>query len=198
MIKLTINNKVYEYETPPTLEEVALDTNVGDALAASVNQRLRELSYVVTNDAVIEFLNDHTNDGIRIYESTLRYVIAKAVHNLYPEAYVKFSKSISRSILAEIENFDQSLDENVIENISNEVKRIVDANYKISRRRISTGEAIRFYTKNNMLDKVDILKYRSEEYVNLYETNNYMNYMFGYMLPRTGLLKKFNLFLYNP
>lgn len=198
MIKINVLNKTYEYETPPTLLEIAADAKVTDSLAAKVDQRLRELSYVVTKDSDVEFLNDHTSDGILIYETTLRYVIAFAIHNLYPNANVKFSKSVSRSILGEIDNLDETLDEAVLAKINDEVKRIVEADYPIKRRRISIGEAIRFYTKNNMLDKVEVLKYRTEEYVNLYDTDGYMNYMFGYMLPNTGLLKKFNMFLYNP
>ncbi|HHW79658.1 MAG TPA: nucleoside kinase [Acholeplasmataceae bacterium] len=198
MIKLLVNKKEYSYEVPPTLEEVAKDAGNKTALAASVDQRLRELTYVITKDANVNFLDSHTNDGMRIYEATLRYVITYAVANLYPEAKVKFSKSISRSILAEVDNLPKGLNEKVLKEINDEVRRIVDSDYRIERRRISIGEAIRIYTKNNMHDKVDVLKYRSEEYVNLYETNGYMNYMFGYMLPRTGLLQKFNLFLYNP
>jgi uridine kinase len=67
-------------------------------LAATVNGRLRELSFILTKDADIEFLKFDHPDAMRIYESTLRYIVAMAVKRLYPSAKVKFNYSISRSI----------------------------------------------------------------------------------------------------
>lgn len=198
MIKVTVNKLERTYEKPTTLQEIAKDFKVEGALAASVNLRLRELTFVVSNDAEIKFLDANSADGIKIYESTLRYVIAKAVHNLYPKATIKFNYSISRTLLAVMEDLNGSLDETVFNSIKKEVDRIVKANYKINRERISIGEAKRLYTDFNMLDKVSVLNYRDEEYVNLYTTNGYKNYMFGYMLPETGLLSSYKMFLYNP
>lgn len=198
MIKVTIGNKVLNYDVPPTLQEVANDSKEKNILAADVNSRLRELSYVLSEDAEVKLLGYENSDAIKIYETTLRYVIAMAIHNLYPEAKVKFSYSVSRTILAEIENYDGTLDDALLNEINKEINRIIKANLKIERRRISVGEATRLYTKLNMLDKVEVLKYREEEYVNLYECDGYYNYMFGYMLPETGLLTDFKTFLYSP
>ncbi|VEU80859.1 nucleoside kinase [Haploplasma axanthum] len=198
MINVTVNEKKFEYSVPPTLEEVAKDAKLNNVLAANVNSRLRELNYVLSDDADVKFLGYDSSDAVRIYETTLRYVIAKAVHNLYPKSEVKFSYSVSRSILAEIDGLGFPLDDDILLAIKTEVDRIIKTNYKIERRRISVGEATRLYTKFNMHDKVEILKYREEEYVNLYECDGYYNYMFGYMLPETGYLKTYNMFLYNP
>ncbi|HKL95592.1 MAG TPA: hypothetical protein VJ845_04110 [Haploplasma sp.] len=198
MIKVTINDKVLRYDVPPTLQEVANDSKATNVLAANVDSRLRELNYVLTEDSEVKLLGYESSDAIKIYETTLRFVIAKAVHNLYPKAKVKFSYSVSRTILAEIDNLDFPLDEKVLAEVNKEVERIIKANLKIERRRISKGEATRLYTKFNMLDKVEVLKYREEEYVNLYECDGYFNYMFGYMLPETGLLKDYKTFLYSP
>ena len=198
MIKVTINGDVLQYNIPPTLEEVAKDAKVNNPLAAKVNKRLRELSYVISSDANVEILSYESSDAIKIYETTLRFVIAKAVHNLYPKAKVRFNYSVSRSILAEIENLPKPLDDEILQESTLEVEKLIKMDAKIERRRVSIGEATRLYKKFNMNDKVEILKYREEEYVNLYECDGYFNYMFGYMLPSTGYLKEFNMFLYNP
>ncbi|MDY0277668.1 MAG: hypothetical protein RBQ97_06255 [Acholeplasma sp.] len=198
MIKVTVLKKIYDFEIPPTLQEVAEKAKLKKVLAANVNGRLRELSYVLSNDDEVTFLGYESGEGTRIYETTLRYVIAKAFHNLYPKASLKFSYSVSRTIFGEIEEKDFLFDEKVLNNILKEVNNIIKANHKIVRRRISLGEATRLYTKFNMPDKVEVLKYREEEYVNLYECDGYFNYMFGYMLPETGFLEEFKLFLYSP
>ena len=196
MIKVTIDKKVYEYSKPPMLQEIVADLKLENILAAKVNQRLRELTYILTSDAEIDFLHYTSSDAIRIYQTTLRFVIAKAFQKLYPDATIKFDYNVSRSILATVDNLQ--LTETVLNNIIKETQKIVDANYKIERRRIPVGQAARLYTSLGMKDKVEVLKYRTEEYVNLYECDGYFNYMFGYMLPETGLLKEFKMFLYDP
>ncbi len=52
--------------------------------------------------------------------------------------------------------------------------------------------------KKGYLDKIDVLKYRDDENVHIYECNGYVNYLYGYMVPSTGYLKKFKLLTYNP
>ncbi len=197
-MELTINQVKYNYEHPISLKDIAKKVEAKDYLAATVNGRLRELSFIMTNDAEVEFLGYMNPDAIRIYESTLRYVIAMAVKNLYPEAKLRFNYSISRSILAVMDEFKGVLDASTVESIHHEVDRLIDANLEITRKRVSIGEATKLYTELDMPEKVAILRYREEDYVNLYECENYINYMFGYMLPSTGFIKKYRLFLYHP
>ncbi|MCR3905871.1 MAG: nucleoside kinase [Tenericutes bacterium] len=197
-MKLTINEKAYNYDQPMALKDVAKELNETDVLAATVNLRLRELSYIVTKDATVEFLKYNHSDAIRIYESTLRYVIAMALKNLYPQVKIKFNYSISRSILAVLDGLDEVLNAAIVSSIDQEVKRIIDQNLTITRKRVSIGEAVNIYKDLGMEDKISILNYREEDYVNLYECSGYINYMFGYMLPSTGYLKDYKLFLYHP
>ncbi|MDX9692346.1 MAG: hypothetical protein RBT45_07800, partial [Acholeplasmataceae bacterium] len=197
-MNLKIKDKTYRFDGPVALCDVAKDVLATRPLAATVNGRLRELSFIVTKDAEVHFLSYESGDSIRIYESTLRYVIAMAVKNLYPKAKIKFNYSISRSILAVIDHLDGPMNEEVVHKIKDEVKQIISKNLEITRKRISIGEATKLYTELDMPDKVAILAYREEDYVNMYECNGYIDYMFGYMLPTTGYLNEFELFLYHP
>lgn len=197
-MKLTINKKDYIYEQPTILKKVAADLKIKEPLAATVDMRLRELNYIPTKDAEVEFLSYTNSDAIKIYESTLRYVVAMAIFRLYPKAKIRFNYSVSRSILAVFDDFDGVLNRKVLAEIEAEVKHIIKSDYLIERKRISIGEAINLYHDLDMPDKKEILKYRDEDYVNLYECDGYLNYMFGYMLPSTGYLTSFNFILYHP
>lgn len=197
-MNLTINKQRFTYDRPIELRDVAKELNVSCPLAANVDGRLRELSFILTKDSDIEFLSYNHGDAIRIYESTLRYVIAMALKNLYPKAKIKFNYSISRSILAIIDGLSEVMNEHVVRKIEVEVKSIIEKDLEITRKRVSVGEATKLYTELNMPDKVAIIAYREEEYVNMYECDGYTNYMFGYMLPSTGYLNNFKLFLYHP
>ena len=197
-MKLHIDGQLIQYDHPVQLTDVLHDLSLENKLAATVNGRLRELTYIETKDADIAFLGYEHADAIRVYESTLRYVVAMAIYRLFPEVKVKFNYSISRSILAVLDQYPGPINQLLIDKIKHEVLAIIDADFKIERKRVSVGEAAIIYAERHMQDKIAVLEYREEDYVNTYECDGYINYMFGYMLPSTGYLKTFNMFLYSP
>ena len=101
---ITINNKPYTYENGTTLEAIMKDLSI-KAYAATVNNRMRELTYEVKRDSVVQFLDLSNRDAIKVYESTLRFIILMAIRNLYPNSSVKYNYSISRSILVITKKF---------------------------------------------------------------------------------------------
>lgn len=197
-MKLIIDNHTHTFEQKMTLEAISESLNIEGVLAAKVNGRLRELSFCVYNDSEIEFLTMKDSAAIKIYESSLRYVIAMAVHQLYPHVKLRFSYSISRAILATFDNLKHLLAPHIINQIKEEVDRIIASDYKIIRHKVDIEEAMALYEDFHMDDKLDILKYRDEKTVNYYDCNGYKNYMFGYMLPSTKYLKSYKMFLYYP
>lgn len=197
-IKVSIKNQNHVLNQPTRLDELAKKYEEKEVLCALVNKRLRELSYEVKDDASIEFLGYEHADSIKIYETTLRYVIAMAVFRLFPKAKIKFNYSISRSILAIIDTFDKIFSQTELDLIEEEVKKIIAAAYPINRQTISLNEALQTYQNFNMDDKVSVLQYRDEDSVNYYACDGYINYMFGYMLPNTSYLKHFKLLPYYP
>jgi len=159
-MRINIGGTHYTYDRPVVLKDIATELKVIDVLAATVNGRLRELSFILTKDADVNFLKYDNGDAIRIYESTLRYVIAMAIKNLYPNAKVKFNYSISRSILAVLDHFEGAVDAKLVDKIKNEVNALIKKDLLIERKRVSVGEATKLYTELDMPDKVSILEYR--------------------------------------
>ena len=64
-----------------------------------VNGRVRELTYPLMFNAEVEYLNLSNSEAGKVYEASLRYVIAMAFKNIYPHASIRFSYNVSRSIL---------------------------------------------------------------------------------------------------
>lgn len=197
MINVKIEGKKYTYKKSTTLEEIKDSLKI-NAYAALVNNRLRELTYKLKYDAEVVFLDLTHKDVSRIYEASLRFVILMAIENLYPEASVQFNYSISRSILAVVQNLEAGVTQVILDKITNEVLRLVNLDLPIKRLKIPIEVAIKNYKELGYHDKLDILKYREESYVNNYICDNYQNYMFSYMVPSTGYLKNFKLKLYHP
>lgn len=192
-----LNNQKFVSSEKLTLEEIMKSTGK-KYYVAKVNNRLRELGYYVNYDCKIEFLGLESFEAAKVYETSLRYLIIMALENLYPNVKVKFYQSVSRSISCELENIDVIIDDIFLKNLEAEMRRIIDANYKITRKKVSKEEAFEIYRQKGYLDKIDVLKYRPEDTVNMYECNGYVNYMFGYMVPATGYLSDFKLLPYHP
>lgn len=197
MYSIKVNDIVIEREDKVLLKDLAKELGI-DAYVAKVNNRLRELNYYVNYTCNVEFLDLKNFDAVRVYETSLRYLIIMALENLYPKIKVKFSQCVSRSIACNVSNIDEKVNNEFLSKLESEMKRLINEDFVINRKTITKEEAAKIYAEKGYLDKIDVLKYRDDENVHIYECNGYVNYLYGYMVPSTGYLKKFKLLMYNP
>lgn len=194
---IKVKDKVMELEDKITLKQLAKDLGYHSYLA-KVNNRLRELDYYVNFNAEVEFLDLTDNEACRAYETTLRFLTIMALERLYPGVQVKFTNGISRTTACEISGLSEKIDAKFIARLEQEMHKIINADEDIVRIKMSKQEAEKIYAEKGYLDKIEILKYRPDEIVNMYQCGEYHNYMFGYMLPSMGYIKEFILKLYHP
>ncbi len=175
-----------------------IDPNNKEYICAKVNNRLRSLNYDVYYNATVEFLTVKDTEAMRVYEATLRYIVAKAIYNINPKLHVKFSNNVSRSTFGLFLNLDHPLDNDFVKRIKKEVDDIVNKDYKINQKIYTNDQALEIYKQYGLEDKIELLKYRPEKTVHLYECDGYMNYMYSHMAPSTGYIKNYKIRLYAP
>ncbi|HKM30029.1 MAG TPA: nucleoside kinase [Bacilli bacterium] len=197
MYTVKYNNKEYQFEDKITLKELSKKLNV-ETYVATVNNRLRELNFYINFSCTVDFLDLTNFDAVRVYETSLRYLIIMALENLYPHIKAEFNQCVSRSISCNVTGLADQVDAKFLVALEKEMDRLVAADYPIVRKTIPKAEAIEIYKKKGYLDKNEVLKYREEDEVNIYVCDKYVNYLFGYMVPSTGYLNKFKLRLYYP
>ncbi|MFK5883401.1 MAG: hypothetical protein QM489_03565 [Candidatus Izemoplasma sp.] len=198
MFKININNEQLEFNQEIRLTDLVNDESK-EYPVALVNNRLRELSYKFNYDANVEFLTLANKEAMIVYETSLRYLVAMAMKNIYPKYHISFSYSVSRSIYIEIKNLkDQTGMNKIIRELVVEMKRLIELDLPFIRETFSKEEAIKFYEKEGFNDRIDLIKYRPETTVHFYDCDGYINYMYGYMVPSTGYLTKFKLRPYFP
>ena len=56
---------------------------------------------------------------------------------------------------------------------------------------------LRLFARYGMHDKEKLFAYRRVSKVNIYSINEFEDYYYGYMVPSTGYLKYFKLYLYD-
>ena len=194
--KIIFNNEEKIYDQPVKVLDIVGDSR--EYLAAYVNKRVRELTYVIDKDAEIIPLTFKDRDAMRIYESSLRFLVAMAMHNIHPHYQIRFAYNVSRSVFLQILNQGTSASGVMIKELIAEMNRLVEQDIPLVRQIVSKEEAARIFAADGYQDKVDILRYRPEKTAHIYNCGNYRNYMYSRMVPSTGYIKKWNVRYYHP
>jgi uridine kinase len=195
-IQITYENTTSSYNSPIKVKEILKDNNQ-EFIVAKVNNRLRELNYLVNEDAIIEGVSLNNSEAVHIYETTLRYMIALAFKEIYPQYQIRFKYSVSRTIFCYVLNDEHEPMELIMKNIQKKLEQLIEENHEFKRLTLTKEEAMDYYRSNQMDDKIDILAYRPEPTLHFYECDGYLNYMNGYMAASTGYISEFKLIPYE-
>lgn len=166
-------------------------------VAAIVNNNVRDLNFALQEDSRVQFLDLSTDDGFRIYQRSLSFLLIKAVGEIFPEANVTIEHSISKGLYCELHNTD-FLTEKDIREIETHMRKLVEQDITFHKETVPLGEAIKLFEKEGQYDKVKLLKYRDKQVINIYSCGWLRDYFYGYMVPSTGYLKHFELKFYMP
>ena len=177
--------------------EVAYPAPCCPIVAALVNGSLEELGYPVTQDVDVTPIDTSTNDGMRIYQRSLTFLLVVAIQELFPEAQVVIDYSVAwGGFFCQIlgrELFSQA----EIEAVEQRMREIVAADEPILKERVSVDEAKRTFAAQGYDDKVRLFAYREENDISVYKLRGLYDYLYGYMMASTGNMCCFSLQLYH-
>ncbi len=197
-INIIINNKDYQFPKGISLEEIAKnfqsDFNYPIVLAR-IGTILKELNTPINKPCKMEFLDLTSREGSRVHISGLTFIIIYAVKSLYgPNANIYVQHSLDKGIYIET-NFE--LTEDKINQIKNQMNKIVESDMPIKRLTIDRIEAIKYFESIKDYAKAGILQYNTNTYITLYKLGNYYNYFYNMMPTSTKMLKSFDLSYVN-
>ena len=135
-------------------------------------------------------------DNIRNNSRTLQFIFIKAVLDLYKDAIVTMEHSIGKWVFGEIHK-KEPLTEQEVNNIKQEMQKLIDKNYPINRIKVKREEAIKIFQNYGMTDKVKLLQQTGFKVVTLYELDGRYDYFYGPMWESTGVIKNFDVKFYN-
>ena len=178
-----------------------------DPLAAKISGRVCTLNFIplrekdvegeresvrramAASDGIIRLQRYRDPIGRDVYMRTSQFILFLAISRLWPEAEAKMSCTIGAGYYVKItgaEGFE-------LDALKAEVAKIVKEAIPLKRRKITTEEAIKFYTARGMHDKARLLKYRAAPYFNIYENGDFSDYYYGEMLPSTAFLRSYDI-----
>ncbi len=196
-MKITIGGKVLETAQPQRISDIIENKN-RRYICAKVNNQIKDLNYIPEDNSIVELLDLSDVRAVKMYVSTLRYVIAMAIKRLWPAARALFNYSISRSIFCSISHFGHSFGPENLKRLENEVIKIIKEDLPIHDTLVSKEEAMKIYKKQGFYDKLEMIKNVPIEKIPITECDGYYDFLYDYSLPSTGFITKFKLRLYSP
>ena len=202
MAKVTIGSETKEYAVGTTYESVAgeYQAEYDDGIALVLaDGKIRELAKAVEKDCEVQFLTLRDSAGHKTYVRTATLILMKAARDVLDfdkVEKVKMEFTIGNGYYIDVQG-DVVIDKAVAEKIEKRMKELVEADLVISKQAYPTAEAIEIFRSHGMEDKVKLFKYRKGSTINVYELDGYHDYYYGYMLPRTGYLKYFEVLPYE-
>lgn len=166
-------------------------------LGARVNNEVKYLDFAPEDDSIIQFIDITDEDGMRIYSRTISFVYIKACNDLYKDCTATIEHSLSKGLYSEI-HMKRNLNLDDIDAIKERMRQIIDMDIPIKRKLISVDEAKTIFEKQNMKEKLRLLKYRQKKTIHVYELGDLYDTFYGYLAPSTGYIKDFNLQYYHP
>lgn len=195
MIKINFPNNSVEFESPVTVYEAAKEAGIisREVLCAQVNDKLCDLSELITCDASVKLFTFDDAEGRNTFRHTASHILAQAVKRLYPDAKLTIGPAIEDGFYYDFDS-DLPFDADMLAKIEAEMKKIVKENIRIEKSVVSRDEAKRIMTecgedyKLLLIDRVP-----DGEDISLYRQGDFIDLCAGPHLFSTGAVKAFKL-----
>ena len=199
MITLQYQDKTLQAEPGITVSQALdqlLPAGHAKPLGAFCGGRVLELNSKLKADCDLRPITFQDEEGRRIYERSLRFILLLAVYRCYPGVRLRIEHSIGFGLYLQLEG--KRVVQGDAKLIEDTMREIVAANLPFERSRWSREEAIDYFNRLGWTDKAELLAYREFNYFNIYECGGLAEYFYGAMLPATGDVPVFALRYHPP
>jgi threonyl-tRNA synthetase len=184
------------FDHPVTVDEVAGGIGAGlrkAALAAHVNGKLVDTSYVIAEDANLAIVTDKDPEGLEVIRHSTAHLLAQAVKELFPEAQVTIGPVIEDGFYYDFA-YQRPFTPEDLAAIEAKMTELAQADEKVTRRVMARDEAVKFFRALGEIYKAEIIASIPEkEEISLYGQGNWVDLCRGPHVPSTGKLKAFKL-----
>ena len=202
MYQVKIHDEIRQYEAGTTYLEIAKEYQKEyshDIVLVTVDGKLQELHKKVNRDCTLNFETTACDSGHKTYKRSMSLLLVKAIYDVAEHENVdkvRIHYSVSKGYYCTIEG-NVVLDQQFLDQVEARMHQMVEADLPINKKSVNTDDAIATFARYGMHDKEKLFAYRRVSKVNIYSINEFEDYYYGYMVPRTGYLKYFKLYLYD-
>ena len=184
------------FDSPVTVDEVAGGIGPGlrkAALAARVNGKLVDTSYVIAEDANLAIVTDKDADGLEVIRHSTAHLLAQAVKALFPAAQVTIGPVIEDGFYYDFA-YQRPFTPEDLAAIEAKMTELAKADEKVTRRVMPRDAAVKFFRDMGEVYKAEIIaSIPDKDEISLYGQGNWVDLCRGPHVPSTGKLKAFKL-----
>ena len=174
------------------LDDVSSQLNM-TVLGAIVNNKLKELTYEIYKPKNVKFIDYTDPAGKRMYMRSLTFILYKAIQDVLPNVGFRVEHSISNGLYCRIKDKNTILTQENIAKIKLRMLEIIKSDIPFERQEMETEKAIELFESQGLHEKTNLLLTRGNVYTSVYKLDTTVDYFYGFLLPRTGLLEVFDL-----
>lgn len=192
-------NTLKSYPLGTTLEEIKNDLQIklkNPVCGAIVNNKIKELPFVVVKSKKVKFIDYSHVDGRRLYIRSLLFLLYVAVRETFPEVKMKIPNGISQGYYCELPGLGREITLSDILKIKNEMLSWVSCNVPFEKKGLPTEDAVEELVKQGLEEKAKLFEQQGTLYSYLYYLDTYADYFYGHHVPSTGYLTNFDLVPY--
>ncbi len=197
-MKIQYKDKIMEVDKPTPISEVLkeeIKNSEHTVLAATFNNEYENLNYCMETDGKIELIDTTSNEGMKVYRRTLLYIVGKAFEKIRPDNKMEVNYQLSNAMFCDI--IDGEVTDSFIEDLNQEVRKIVKENLPIKQVIMNREEATKFFEETQSSKGRLQLDLEGNNEIYMYYCEDYYNYCYGTLANRTGVVKIFEIVRYN-
>lgn len=170
-------------------------------ICARVNNRTEDLAFPVFMPKQIEFIDESTPSGNRVYVRSLCMILYKAVADCFENTKLCIEHSVSKGWFCRLFDIDSNkpvtLSETKVNQIKYQMLKIVSEDIPFVRKEELTSDVIEIFKVQRLYDKVKLLQSNHQLYTTYYSLNGLCDSYYGPLAPSTAYINVFNLIPYK-
>lgn len=202
LFKVTIEGEQREYPYGTAYAEIVKEfegKKDSAIVLVTVNGKLAELHKTLKSDCTMDLITLKDDAGHKAYKRSAGFILLKAVYDVAEKDNVEkmiLHYSVGSGYYYTIEG-NVIINQDFLVRVKNRMWEIIEERLPIQKRSVRTDEAREIFHKHRMYDKEKLFRYRMSSRVNLYSIGNFEDYFYGFMVQHTGLVRYFDLKLYD-
>ena len=197
-MKIQYRDKIIEIEKPMPISQLLKDEIKNSnctVLAGTFNNEYKNLESEIETDGKIDLIKVSSKEGMKVYRRTLVYIVGKAFEKICPNKKMEVNYQLSNAMFCDI--VDGEVTDKFIEELNQEVRRIVKEDIPIRQVVMNREEATRFFEETQTSKGRLQLDLEENNEIFMYYCEDYYNYCYGTLANRTGCVKIFEIVRYN-
>lgn len=198
------NGQTREFEMGSTLLQIykgfELDTPE-HPVCAVVNNRLEGLTFRVFCAKDVEYLDNTSEPGRKVYQRSLSFVLYKAVKDLFPEASLTIEAPVSHGYYFLVRQKDSGghampMTLDMAEALKKRMQTIIAEGHHFHRKEDKTAEVVSLFRRQGLNSKARLIEGQGRLYSYYYLLDGVTDYYYGPLVPSTDYLNSFDLVKY--